>query len=82
MSKRNAGSGATDAPLFTVKYVVRKRFKYNDTYLEPGQEFRPGAGKFDESIISRLDDRRLVDRVESAVPDTRAARQRVRKEKA
>lgn len=81
MSKKNAASGATDAP-YTVKYIVRRRFKYNGAYLEPGQEFRPGQGQFDESIINRTDDRRLVDRVESAVPNTRATRQRVRKEQA
>lgn len=35
----------------TVKYLVKKPFKYNGEMLEKDAEFIPGKGKFDDQII-------------------------------
>jgi hypothetical protein len=61
----------------TVHYVVARPFKYNGRQLAVGETFHPAGGRFDETLVSG----RFVERIESAVPDTRAARQRVRKGK-
>ena len=64
----------------TVKYVVRKRFKYQGEFLMPGDEFVPTGGKWDATIIARGE---LVGRVESALPQVQARTEarRARKER-
>lgn len=75
-----ATSGGIAGPaVFTVEYIVTKRFKYHGRYLEVGETFTPAGGRYDELIIAQ---QKLVERRESALPSTRNSRQRARKEKA
>ena len=34
-----------------VRYLVIKAFKYGNRIYQPGEEFIPGGGKFDDAII-------------------------------
>lgn len=78
MSKKNAGLAVTDlvtpAPM---RYVVQKRFKYGEGYLEPGAEFIPGRGRYDAQLAAGKGG--FVSVEDARVPN-RATRQRVRKE--
>jgi hypothetical protein len=37
-----------------VKFIVRKKFKYGDKIMMPGDTFVPAGGKFDDKIIRHL----------------------------
>lgn len=36
-----------------MNYIVRKKFKYGGAVLQPGEEFIPRGGKYDESIVEQ-----------------------------
>ena len=55
----------------TVRYEVIRKFKYGGGYLEPGDEFVPGKGKWDETLIA--DESKYIRRVEmKPMPKKRA----------
>lgn len=41
---------AADVP-FRLRYVVTKKFKYGGRWLQPGEEFVPAGGKYDDAIV-------------------------------
>lgn len=77
MKKRSEGLAVTEPVPAPIRYVVQKRFKYGDGYLEPGMEFTPGRGRYDAQLVAGKGG--LISVEDTRVPN-RAARQRVRKE--